>query len=139
MLDNKKESLLQEQIKRIESYKHRDPIPNESTSTTIIRLSPKEKYDSQDSLSEATVFYNKTDLRTKPSNYPEDTQDTYGLLELVDTGRVAICSKSDGILVDGVKKEIFRDPFEEKYLYYFPNGKLFYEIQTMCITPRFRH
>ncbi len=126
-----------EQYQRIQSYKNR-PV-KENTETTTIKLSPREKYDSQDSLMEATVFYNKADLRLKPSNYPENEQDTYGLLELVDTGRVAISSKSDGILVDEIKKEIYRDSFEEKYLYYFPNGELFYEVKTMCVTPRMRH
>ncbi|MFZ1720565.1 MAG: hypothetical protein WAU28_04445 [Candidatus Moraniibacteriota bacterium] len=129
--------LTEEQYQRIQSYKNRPA--KENTYTTIIKLSPREKYDSQDSLMEATVFYNKADLRERPSDYPENEQDTFGLLELLDTGKVAICSKSDGVLIDEVKKEIYQDSFEEKYLYYFPDGKLFYEIKTKCITPRMRH
>ncbi len=102
-----------------------------------IKLSVRKDYDSQDDLGGATIFYNKADMRKRPENFADNMQDTFGLLELIDTGNVAICSKIDDKFVSEIKKEIADDAFSQYLRYYLPDKTCFFQIKTQCITPDF--
>lgn len=117
-------------------YSVGDAITGEGIFRTI-KLVPKGTYDSHDELMDAIVYYNRSDLRSRPSDYANETQDTYGLLELMETGCVAICSKVTKEFFFEVKKALYRDKAEEKARYFFPDGTCFFEIRTRSITPTF--
>lgn len=117
-------------------YSVGDAITDEEVFRTI-KLVPKGTYDSHEELGEALVYYNQSDVKSKPDNYAEGVQDTFGLLELMEAGHVAICSKITKESFLEIKKALYRDKTEEKARYFFPDGTCFFEIRTRSITPTF--
>ena len=113
-----------------------DAMTDEEVFRTI-KLLPKGTYDSHDELMDAIVYYNQADLRPRANDYADGVQDTYGLLELMEAGRVAICSKITKEFFSEIKKALYRDKTEERARYFFPSGTCFFEIRTRSITPTF--
>lgn len=103
-----------------------------------IKLLQKGVYDCQEKLGEAIVYYNRSDVRPRPEDYAEGIQDTFGLLEALEAGRVAICSKTNKKFYFEIKKATFRDETEERDRYFFPDGICFFDIRTKSITPRLK-
>ena len=128
---------LSEALVTLEQYRKKDSGFVWRVRETIPVFS-SEDYDSHDDLGLSTIFYNKSDLRKKPEAYPEEMKDEDGLLELVNAGRVAVHITLGDTAVSEIQKETYRTWSEEKDLYYFPNGLLFYGVRTKSITPIFK-
>lgn len=118
-------------------YSVGEEIKNEEVFRTI-KLLPKGVYDSHEELGEAMIYFNRADVRPRPRNYGEGVQDVFGLLEALERGRVAICSKETKELYFEIKKGMYRDDTEERARYFFPDGTCFFDIRTKSITPSFQ-
>lgn len=98
-----------------------------------IKLLPKGNYDSQEKIGDAIVFFNNVDVRPKPKDYAEGVQDIFGLLEVLEAGRMALCDKVSGKFYTEIKKGVYRDNSQERYQYFFPDGRCFFDIKTASI------